>query len=186
MLEYWRKVAEPAFTVKPSSLRRSALGCPFCGTFCGLHRHLPKFREVRCLTFVSKRGNLALNCPVREQAFGWPSCKCYSQPVPQRRNLGGPRREASERLGLRPSTSGSDPAGDEIIAWTLNVSRGGLRLIVEETVEAGACYVVTMGEGEPRLATVVWTREEADGQIAGLKFDDVEGGEIPSSTPPAP
>lgn len=101
--------------------------------------------------------------------------------MPQRRNLGGPRREASERICLRPAVP-----GDEIMAWALNVSRGGLRLIVEEAVEVGAGYSVTIGEAEPRQATVVWTREEADGQIAGMKFDDVEGGDIPSSTPPEP
>jgi len=77
-------------------------------------------------------------------------------------------------------------AGGEISAWTLNVSRGGLRLIVEDPVVVGTAYEVIVGEGQPRQATVVWTREEADGQIAGLKFNDMEGGEVPSSTPPAP
>lgn len=70
--------------------------------------------------------------------------------------------------------------GAEISAWTLNLSRGGLRLIVEDAVEVGASYLVTVGDAEERPATVVWMREEADGQIAGLKFDDVEGGEAPS------
>src|SRR5690606_25258062 len=49
---------------------------------------------------------------------------CYTRPVPQRRNLGGARREASERVILTiPGTRGHS----EIPAWTLNVSRGGLR-----------------------------------------------------------
>jgi hypothetical protein len=100
--------------------------------------------------------------------------------VPQRRNLGGPRLEASERLALRPLTGGA-----EIAAWTLNLSRGGLRLIVEDPVVVGESYFVTIGESSARPATVVWMREEADGQIAGLKFDDVEGAEVPAATPSA-
>lgn len=85
--------------------------------------------------------------------------------MPQRRNLGGARREASDRVVLR--------VGDgqvEIPAWTLNVSRGGLRLVVEEPVVIGGCYSVSIGDSAPRQAQVIWVREEADGQIAGLKF----------------
>jgi hypothetical protein len=96
--------------------------------------------------------------------------------VPQRRNLGGPRHEASERVLLRPLTGTA-----EISAWTLNMSRGGLRLVVEDVVDVGTSYLVAIGDAEERPATVVWTREEADGQIAGLKFDDGEGHEAPSS-----
>ncbi len=61
----------------------------------------------------------------------------------------------------------------EIPAWTLNVSRGGLRLVVEEPVVIGGCYWVSVGESVPRRARVIWVREEADGQIAGLKFEEV-------------
>ena len=98
--------------------------------------------------------------------------------MPQRRNLGGPRHEASERVLLRPVTGTA-----EISAWTLNTSRGGLRLVVEDVVDVGQSYLVAIGDGHERPATVVWTREEADGQIAGLKFDDTEGHEAPSSDP---
>jgi hypothetical protein len=75
---------------------------------------------------------------------------------------------------------------NEIVAWTLNVSRGGLRVVVEDSVIVGGTYEVRLGESEPRPAKVVWIREEADGQIAGLKYEDVDGGEVPGSTyPPA-
>ncbi len=107
-----------------------------------------------------------------------PSLGCYSCSVPQRRNLGGPRREASERVYLR-----SEESQNEITAWTLNLSRGGVRLIVEDAVVVGSAYLVVIGDDQPRPATVVWIREEADGQIAGLKYDDVEGAEVPSSLP---
>lgn len=92
----------------------------------------------------------------------------------QRRSFGGPRREASERvviLGLE----------GEVEAWTLNVSRGGLRLVVDRAVTVGADYSVRIGDGEARPARVVWVRDEADGQIAGMQFLDVEGGAVPGS-----
>jgi c-di-GMP-binding flagellar brake protein YcgR len=76
--------------------------------------------------------------------------------------------------------------GAEITAWTLNVSRGGLRVVVEDPVHVGGKYQVIIGDAAPRPAKVVWLREEADGQIAGLKFEDVEGAEVPPSTYPSP
>ncbi len=97
--------------------------------------------------------------------------------MPQRRNLGGARREASERVILRVAEGHV-----EIPAWTLNVSRGGLRLVVEEPVVIGGCYLVSVGESAPRKARVIWVREEADGQIAGLKFEEaVEEHSSPTS-----
>ena len=68
----------------------------------------------------------------------------------------------------------------------MNVSRGGLRVVVEEdSVTVGSEYQVSIGETEARPVRVVWIREEADGQIAGMQFLDVEGDEVPSSTFPA-
>lgn len=67
--------------------------------------------------------------------------------------------------------------------WTLNVSRGGVRVVVEEPVAAGEDYQVAIGEAEARHARAVWVREEADGQIVGLQFLDVEG---PASSMPPP
>jgi hypothetical protein len=100
-------------------------------------------------------------------------------------------REASTTPG---GDSGTPPAaehsadpveGQQCEAWTLNVSRGGCRVIVEESVTIGVDYAVQIGEGEFRPARVVWVRDEADGQIAGLQFLDVEGGEVPGSTYPS-
>lgn len=103
--------------------------------------------------------------------------------MPQRRNLGGARREASERVVL--SLRGTRGA-TELSAWTLNVSRGGLRVVLEDPVHVGGVYSVTVGDAAPRPAKVIWVREEADGQIAGLMFEDIEGGEVPPSTFPPP
>jgi hypothetical protein len=65
----------------------------------------------------------------------------------------------------------------EINGWTLNVSRGGVRVIVEDPVELGKEYQITLGEEDSlaRPARVVWVQEEADGQIAGFQFLDIAG-----------
>jgi len=76
--------------------------------------------------------------------------------------------------------------GFETEAWTLNVSRGGLRVVLEQPVIIGSDYQVVVGGQPARLARVIWVRDESDGQIAGLQFLDVEGSEVPGSRPPGP
>lgn len=97
-----------------------------------------------------------------------------------RRSSGGARREASERVLLRRG-------GEEITGWTLNVSRGGVRIIVEDPLSEGDELDVQVGDdSEPvHPARVVWIKEQADGQIVGVQFLDVEGS-IPPSQPPPP
>lgn len=93
----------------------------------------------------------------------------------QRRHAGGARREASERVLIR-----SD--GFETHGWTLNVSRGGIRAIVEDPLVQGAEYQLSVGDEETavaRRAGVVWLQDETDGQIVGLKYLDVEEGSDP-------
>jgi hypothetical protein len=51
-------------------------------------------------------------------------------------------------------------------------------------VTVGATYEVQVGEMPFRPARVAWVRDEADGQIAGLQFLDVEAGEVPGSSDP--
>ena len=92
------------------------------------------------------------------------------------------RKESTERVSVRAE-------GFESSGWTLNVSQGGLRAIVELRLELDQEYTVLIGE-EPqaRRARVVWTQEEADGQIVGLKYLDVDAsvppqGREPSGTP---
>jgi len=86
----------------------------------------------------------------------------------QRRATGGARREATERVTLR----GPD---FETHGWTLNVSRGGMRAIVEEPLKSGLEYDLFVGDVEnaARKVTVVWVQDEADGQIVGVRFLDV-------------
>lgn len=95
----------------------------------------------------------------------------------QRRGTGGARREATERVTLR------NP-GFETHGWTLNVSRGGMRAIVEEPgVSSGTEYELLIGddEGTGRKVVVVWVQDEADGQIVGLRFLDVAGSVPPEN-----
>jgi len=67
--------------------------------------------------------------------------------------------------------------GFETHGWTLNVSRGGIRAVVEEPVRSGVEYVLLVGDSEAsaRRVSVVWVQDEADGQIVGLRFLDVAG-----------
>ncbi len=73
----------------------------------------------------------------------------------------------------------------EYIGWTLNLSRGGLRIVVEDPIELNTEYMVVLGqdEHEARPVRVAWIQDEAGGQIAGLQFLDVEG-TIPPQDPP--
>ena len=87
-----------------------------------------------------------------------------------RRHAGGARFEASERVLVRGN-------GFETHGWTLNVSRGGIRAIVEDPLVQGSEYQLTVGDEETapaRRASVVWLQDEADGQIVGLKYLDSE------------
>jgi hypothetical protein len=103
-----------------------------------------------------------------------------------RRHAGGARREASERVVVRASPG--DASGFETHGWTLNVSRGGIRAIVEDPLVQGVEYQLLVGGGGndgdeeapiARRASVVWLQDEADGQIVGLKYLDVEDGSDP-------
>jgi hypothetical protein len=97
---------------------------------------------------------------------------------------GGPRREAADRVHL----VGANLKTRE--GWALNISRGGIRVIVEERVELGEEYALTLGDGSEaaaRTARVVWLQEEPDGLIVGLEFAfEAAGGAVPSSLPPPP
>jgi len=61
--------------------------------------------------------------------------------------------------------------------WALNVSRGGVRVILEGKVDLGAEFEVTMTEGTGvnapktrRMGRVVWVQDEPDGVVAGIEF----------------
>jgi PilZ domain-containing protein len=89
------------------------------------------------------------------------------------RRLGGARRNVSKRIRLTFK-------GRALEAWVLNVSRGGMRLLLENPTAEGDEFeaLVPLGdelEGEPvkRPVRVVWADRAADGTIAGVEFLDV-------------
>jgi hypothetical protein len=65
------------------------------------------------------------------------------------------------------------------------VSRGGIRVVLEEPAEPNAEYSFVLGEDEAhaRPVRVAWTKDEAGGQIAGLQFLDCEGTIPPVDVP---
>ncbi len=87
---------------------------------------------------------------------------------------GAARHDVSSRVTLK------NKSGQVFEGWALNVSRGGVRVILEENVELGAEFEVTLttlstgtaGEdpGPPQLGRVVWVQEEPDGVVAGIEF----------------
>ena len=93
---------------------------------------------------------------------------------------GGARREVTERVSLKAED------GTTLDGWALNVSRGGLRAILEEKVVLGQKFDVGIGTDEVMLrpSRVVWVQEEPDGVIVGLEFTSLSGTQ--KSVPPPP
>ncbi len=59
----------------------------------------------------------------------------------------------------------------EIPGWALNLSRGGIRAIVEERLTLGEELEVCIEEIQVRRqGRVVWTQDEPDGTIVGISF----------------
>src|SRR5262249_46767778 len=94
---------------------------------------------------------------------------------------GGARREVSTRVYLRTPATGATREG-----WALNVSRGGLRAILEEKVELGEEFDIEVGtdDGPARHGRIVWVQEEPDGVIVGIEFTGLSGTHK-SAPPPA-
>jgi hypothetical protein len=92
----------------------------------------------------------------------------------------GVRHEVSERVALRHED------GRVLEGWALNLSRGGLRIILEEQVQLGEKFDITLGSDElvQRAGRVVWIQQEPDGVICGIEFLGLSG--MYRSVPPAP
>ncbi len=97
----------------------------------------------------------------------------------------GVRHEVSERVVMREVGEGTD-RGPPFEGWALNVSRGGLRVIVEQKgLGLGGDFEITVGEDEvSRRGRIVWVQEEPDGAIVGIEFTSLSG--VHRSVPPAP
>jgi Tfp pilus assembly protein PilZ len=81
---------------------------------------------------------------------------------------GGARHEVSSRVTLK------NKAGAVLEGWALNVSRGGIRVILEDKVDLGDEVEVVISTGDestsPVIGRVVWVQEEPDGVVAGIEF----------------
>ncbi|MEJ7734835.1 MAG: PilZ domain-containing protein [Polyangiaceae bacterium] len=100
--------------------------------------------------------------------------------LPPTRRAGGARREVSDRVYFYDGDS-------EIVGWALNLSRGGLRAIIEESLQLGAELQVAVGEGgKRRPGRIVWIQDEPDGAIVGVSFLDDTDSQPPPPAPPAP
>jgi hypothetical protein len=100
-----------------------------------------------------------------------------------RRQSGGARVNVSKRVIVYRGQ-------DEFDGWALNMSRGGLRIIIEDQLQSGEEIRISIGDEDDadyalRAARIAWVREEPDGTIAGVEFSD-DGGSAPpdESLPP--
>lgn len=67
--------------------------------------------------------------------------------------------------------------GEALEGWTLNVSRGGLRVVVERPLRVQDLVDVVIGDpaSPPRPGRVAWIKAAPDGQILGIQFLDTSG-----------
>jgi hypothetical protein len=96
---------------------------------------------------------------------------------------GGARREVSARVFLKNSSGECLHEG-----WALNVSRGGVRAILEEKLDLGQEFDVDVGDpgDQPsRRGRIVWVQEEPDGVIIGIEFVGLSGTHKSAPPPPA-
>jgi hypothetical protein len=94
----------------------------------------------------------------------------------------GARREISDRVSMQ-SKSGN---ARTLEGWALNMSRGGLRVVLEDDVGLGEEFDITIGQGDvpTKQGRIVWIQKEADGLICGIEFLSDSG--VFQSIPPAP
>ena len=95
---------------------------------------------------------------------------------------GGARREVTERVTFKTED------GKVLDGWALNVSRGGLRAILEDKVTLGQKFEIALGTDDETLlhrsGRIVWVQEEPDGVIVGIEFTGMSGPH--RSVPPPP
>jgi hypothetical protein len=104
--------------------------------------------------------------PLNRKSLTPPSLDPTEPGIPPTRRAGGARREVSDRIQFFQ--------GDrELTGWALNLSRGGIRAIVEDPIDLGGIYELAIGDAPRRRCQVVWVQQEPDGAIVGLTFLDV-------------
>jgi hypothetical protein len=89
---------------------------------------------------------------------------------------GKARHELSARVLLNSlPRDGNGASLRSLEGWALNVSQGGVRVILEEKVELGAEFEVGIEESgtdgsSSHVGRIVWVQEEPDGVVAGIEF----------------
>ncbi|XYI01799.1 PilZ domain-containing protein [Sorangium sp. So ce1128] len=100
---------------------------------------------------------------IRRRTLTPPSLQIPPQLLANRRR--SPRRELSERVRLE--------TGDRAVSgWTLNVSIGGLRVVIENSLDPGTELTVWLDGSAPRPGRITWVQDEPDGSIVGVCFLD--------------
>jgi len=102
----------------------------------------------------------------------------------QRRAAGGARREISAHVTLRSQS-------EEYDGWALNISRGGIRVVIEGRVTPGQTLVVEGYDPDDpaavaRPARVVWVQDEPDGSVVGMEFVDAPSAPPSTLSKPSP
>ena len=81
-------------------------------------------------------------------------------------------RRGTQRFPLRADVVLEQPFESE--GFTINVSEGGLRIALDHTLYPGETCVLRIRTSPltefREIAEVVWSREEPDGCIAGMRF----------------
>ena len=84
-------------------------------------------------------------------------------------------RRIAARHGVSMRVTLKSGTGTVFEGWALNVSRGGVRIVLENKVELGSEFEVTLSTGaDPGTSCpgrVVWIQEEPDGVVCGIELD---------------
>ncbi len=110
--------------------------------------------------------------------------------APTTDEAGRARREAGARREVN-DTVVFHRDDEAIEGWALNISRGGLRAIVDVALTVDDEFEMTLGDSSQRRPVrVVWVRMEKGGAIVGVAFLDIANGSIPPppslKPPPGP
>ena len=94
---------------------------------------------------------------------------------------GGARQTVSDRVTFRGAAGAGVPP-EERQGWALNVSRGGIRAILDDEsagkIELGQEYEIFVGDVETatgRQGRIVWLQEEPDGFVVGIEYIGLSG-----------
>jgi hypothetical protein len=65
-------------------------------------------------------------------------------------------------------------SGEVLSGWALNMSRGGVRVMLAQKVDLGSTFEVTLSTGADPVTScmgrVVWVQEEPDGVVCGIEL----------------